>query len=218
MKPYLIIFLFWNFLLSCNSKSEKDEINIISINEFNNKNTPRKDIPLNKLGEYDRTYVGMMTLLDTLKFERLDSGCEDFTIRIINNFDESDKLQIVSLKLREGFWTGKYYKVQNIKDSSSPQNIVDSNDITPKISWPSFIKKLITANILTLPNMETLSGFDKLVADGDLCFFEIASEKRYRFYYYYSPYLMVDWNYKECKNVIEIISVIKNNIDFHSRR
>lgn len=216
IKAYIFLIPFFALFFSCNSDKDESKINFNAVEEFNKNISFSKDIPLNEFGNYSNLYLDVKKHLELLGFDKLDSFNKCFQIRIMMNFDKSKHVQILSLKFIDGYWSGKYYKVNEpVKNRSDLKFSIDSNEVFPKMGWPIFINKLISANILYLPTINNIPGFNMTFADGDLCIFEIASKTKYRFFYYYSPDVIKDLEFNECKKVLEIVKIIDENIDFN---
>lgn len=211
---YLLL-LFTITCFSCNSQKDLDNINIKAIAEFNKNPSFDKDIPSNQFGKPDDLFLRIKEQLVFLGFEKIDSLSKYFQIRITSDFDKSGKTQILSLRFVDNIWTGNYYKVNN--DESDTSNIkftIDSIKVVPKCGWSVFIDNLFSNDILYLPPIEKIPGFNMVIADGDICIFEIASENKYRFYYYYSPAIIKDFQFEQCKKIVKIFDIINKNINF----
>lgn len=165
-------------------------------------------------GQLVNIHESVLNTISHIGLERMDTLFNSFAIRIIHNFDSTGGLQIAFFKYSGSAWSGRYYKAKKSENNSDNSFRIDSCNIEPLCGWTPFINKLFDKGILYLPLMQNIKNFNELVADGSLCYFEIASSKRYRFYYYYSPSIMKDWNYDEAKKVIDLFEIIKNNFDF----
>lgn len=200
----------------CDSKGS---LILDEIKEFN-KDTSKfeKDIPFKDSGVIDQIYIGTKKMQERLGMEKIDSSYDNFQIRITNEFIKSGGLQVLSIRLRDSEWTATYHTYKGNQNDTSYANVKrDSMELFPKWGWCQFLNALISQNILKLPTMEKVSIVKNiLVADGGICFFEIASRNKYRFYYYYEPDLLsiIDTKSTEGNNVIEIFKIIKDNFNF----
>lgn len=214
LKRRAVLIFFIAFIYSCNSNKCNDNTINQAINNFSNKISLSKDIPVDKYGGKDSFYLRLQKQFANFSFERIDTLCEDFTIRITSDFDNSGIMGVLSCKLRSNEWEGMYYKFVGVIPGATVKDIkIDSNLVTPNSGWCNFINTIFSNKILSLPNMNEIPGFDVVMADGGYSFFEIASKYRYRFYYYYSP-LSPDIQFEECKNVNEILKTIEENFSF----
>jgi len=212
VRVFFILFIV--FIYSCNSHECNDKSINQTIIDFNSKNSSSKDVPVNRYGGKDSIYLRLQKQFANFSFEKLDTLCEYFTIRITNDFDKSGVSQVLVCKFRSNKWEGRYYKFVGVMPGASVKEIkIDSNSVTPNSGWCNFINSIFSKKILSLPNMNEIPGFDVVMADGGFSFFEIASKYRYRFYYYYSP-LNPDIRFEECKNVNEILKAIEENFSF----
>lgn len=213
----LMVLLFFS---SCNTTQDKDinKRNISAINEFNKSHAFIKDVPLKAAGSQDKIYLNIKNGLEKLGLEKIDTLYNNFQIRITNDFDNSGKLQLLSLKLEDSSWKGWYYRFAINRDDTTYKDIkADSFDVSPKDGWPNFINELISQDILYLPTMQKIPNFHNDLVHGEYCFFEIASKNRYRFYYYNSPKYDDDIKIIEFKKIKEILKIIETNFAFESK-
>ena len=161
----------------------------------------------------DRIYKRVKESNLKLGLEKIDSVYKDFSIRIQTAFDHTKKgAEIFSIRLKDNEWSGVYYEFTG---PDINHITVDSTLVTPKNGWCNFMNELFSYGILHLPNVNsTTVGQNMAVADGGYSFFEIGSKNKYRFYYYYSPDLMLDERFEEAKKVVSIFRFIDENFSF----
>lgn len=187
-----------------------------AINDFEGKSSHIFDIPTNTKDSPDYIYQRFRDQIKMFRIGDVDTLKSAFCIRIFSDFNMSNTLQAISFQMRNNQWEGLFHFF--------PKNSTDSAvaypspfKVTPKIGWDRFINKLFTHNILYLPTMYKLPGLKLEVADGNMIFFEIGAENKYRCYYYYgAESLAKSCTLKECKLVIDIWNTILENFDFPS--
>jgi hypothetical protein len=210
---------------TCNLQdcTEKDSLISNAIKEYN-KDTGAfaRDIPVKNNGYVDNIYIRTKEMQERLRMEKIDSGYNNFQIRITKDFDKSGDLEVLSIKCTDNQWKAIYYVYNGNENDTAYANVkMNSTELFPKKGWCHFVEALFSQNILNLPTIEKVPILsDVIIADGGNCYFEIASKNKYRFYYYYAPELLsmhVTEEYKESKNVIEIFNIIEENFNFKSR-
>lgn len=216
--------LFLNTIFCCCNQqncSEKNSFISRAINEFNSDTGKlKKDIPVKNNGFVDNIYRYLKRTQEKLDIEKIDSAYNNFQIRITNDFDKTNDLEVLSIKCTDNQWKAIYYVYNGNENDTAYANVkMDSTELFPKKGWCHFVEALISQNILNLPTIEKVPILgDVIIVHGGYCYFEIASKNKYRFYYYYKPELLseLETEYAESNNVIEIFKVIKANFKFPS--
>ena len=122
---------------------------------------------------------------------------------------------LVILKNSGSHWSGQLYTLQYVYDSSG-QTLsaiqTTSKVATPKSGWKKLMDSLYTLNILTLPDMETIPGYN-IGFDGYYVGVEVATASKYRMYTYFEPGSFQDsvW---QARNIVRISGLLHRELDF----
>jgi hypothetical protein len=167
---------------------------------------PRKD-------KYEFMYNMTTAYAHGLKLDSLFNGYKSIEVRIWLGHSMAREKQVVILTNRVGDWKGRV-----LCYAGNCYCIKSDKYINPSHGWGSLLEKLQKLQITTLPNSDDLAGYPRCCgADGIDYIFEIATEKKYRFYHYSNPeeYTAKFW---QAKNVLEFASLLEEEFAFKYTR
>lgn len=100
-------------------------------------------------------------------------------------------------------------------DTTRTEKILSKNVYRkePASGWDNFMKRLFDLQIMSLPDMSRVPGYEELDgADGASYFIEFATKDKYRFYGYWEPAIFTQ--FWEARNMEEILRLIEQELDF----
>ena len=164
-------------------------------------------------GKYDFMYNIMTAYACGLKLDSLFNGYKSIQIRIWLGHSMASKKQVIILSNRSGQWKGRV-----VCYAGNCYCIKSDKYINPSHGWGSLLEKIQQLQITTLPNGDDIAGFLGCCgADGIDYIFEIATEKKYRFYDYSNPEEYTD-KFWQAKNVVEFANMLENEFGFKYTR
>src|SRR5437762_516793 len=126
-------------------------ISIFSWSFIPKQNAPgfKKEIPCYASGKKDIFYTAIRKFEKIANLDTLENGFDSLQIRIWYNYAKTRSgKKIFSIKRQNKNWTGTLYT-----------DFTDSiKNVIPKSGWSSFMKKLFSDDIMTLPNMDEIKG------------------------------------------------------------
>jgi hypothetical protein len=170
--------------ISCDLKKGN---NVLTIQ----KDTLIVDIPKNDRGNYRLMYRECKRDEKLLGLDSLQIGFDSLQIRIWFEPGLYYKKQMIILKNSNNIWVGQLisWSLNYGKEDSPSYNIVNKNieNVSPRSGWDKYIAKLVSLNILTLPDDSEIKGIESGGGDLRMTAIEIAAKNLYRFYTYTEP-------------------------------
>jgi hypothetical protein len=206
MKSTIIVALLLTFLTSCSGQTSNDTTKF------------KKEIPTWENGEPDLFYKLTQQKVKQLKIDTLQSGYDSLQIRIWYDYSLMSLRKLLIIKRTNATWTATAYTLTVDWDASNLTEKVKTQKaetLNPKNGWDSFLNKLFALQIMTLPNMDNISGLEDGWTDGISYNVEVATKKQYRFYGYHLPDKFQD-KYWQAKNMVDILKLVETEFGITS--
>lgn len=205
---YIAIFLTTAIVfLSCkeNQKLHEDLYQLNTPQDTNFK----KEIPANCY-----TYVADKYKEEQLGLEYIESGYENFQLRLWVDYALYKGRELYIIRNKNGKWSAEVYKMMTERSLEIEDSIVSKQikSLVPKSGWDYLLTNLVNLKVTTLPDMENIPGFTGTVDDGVDFNIEIASKYQYRYYNYHSPEYFQD-KYWQAKNMVQIVKLIRTELN-----
>ncbi|MBN8686675.1 MAG: hypothetical protein J0M10_06645 [Chitinophagales bacterium] len=154
-----------------------------------------------------------------LHLDTIQNGFDSIQLRIWILGGLFGNVDLYILKNVKSKWTAQNYKlfldsnIVNGKDQnkytngSEPFQIVKHRLLKPIIPWSIFIDSLSKLQIMTLPDMDEITGMKINSTDAGSIVVEVATRQFYRNYHYSDPVEFAE-RYTEAKNINYIVSLI----------
>lgn len=145
-----------------------------------------------------------------LELDSLESGFKELQIRIWYDHSLFNPRELVVITNRNNSWTATLYEL-DVEWKGDIEKIENSRkkDVTPKSGWTTFVNKLLSLQILSLPDQDKINGYGQGV-DGTTYNFEIATKNQYRFYSYWEP--KSRQKFWQARNVVGILSMVQEEL------
>lgn len=182
----------------------------LTANEQTLVDTVKKEIPLDRKGHPRLDYIIDRQKSKQLALDPIEDGYDSLQIRIWFDYSMARKKHLVVIKRHDGKWSCQLFiTTTKWNDANDSQIVVNKSvlPIEPSMGWAHFIKRLLDLDIMNLPNGPP-GGMD-----GANYNVEIATEKLYRYYSYWSPDSS-EKEFKGSRNMVEIISFLEKVCDF----
>jgi hypothetical protein len=149
----------------------------------------QKSIPIDaKTGKYilmnyQRRFDSTMGLCS------IQNGFSDLQIRLSYEFARNDTFQYIVFTKDGANYSAQFYKVLfklNEKRDSIVSVVKSVIQKEPSSSWKSFIAKLMSLQIMTLPDYSGINNYP-MSMDANFLTIQIATDKIYRIYSYLGP-------------------------------
>lgn len=217
MIKYLISILLslcpFSLMISCETNRNKSTNYDLKNNQ--SRDTVVKDIPMDKNGKPRSYYKNKEVVEKIIGLESLENGFDSIQIRIWHGYAFNDTSQLIVFKKNQGNWFGEFftliYKYNEKGDSilSINKSVVKRE---PKSGWEVLMKKMLSLDILTLPDYKEIPNYLQ-VADGDAVIFEIATQKVYRIYSYQAPNLN-KFEHQQAMKIEKVLKLIEDEFNF----
>jgi hypothetical protein len=171
-------------------------------------------------GEPEYFYKCVRRDTEQMGLDSLEKGYDSLQIRIWLGHDMAVKKNLVVLKYSHAQWCGELwtftyaYKSQTFEEYLATKSV---KIVTPKSGWDMLSKHLLELQIVTLPDDDSLPGYNGCGEDGIPYYFEIATAKEYRFY----KYCNIEDNiakFKEARYVGKIADLLETEFSFQFTR
>jgi hypothetical protein len=168
-------------LIACNSNRQKTAPPCFEL-----------EIPVEKKNaEYDYNYKYVTEQAAEMGLDSLELGYDSLQVRIWLAHSMAVTCHVVILKLRENKWKAQLVTYED-NDDMNPKDPAGNwekiRPVTPRSGWKDFLKYLRESNIINLPHSAEMAECDLHGhTDGIDYIIEIATNKKYRFYYYCNP-------------------------------
>jgi hypothetical protein len=215
------LILFFSFILfSASCDRQNIQINDTSSNgnilaTFNKEIKTYKDG--RSKGDTDYLFKAVKQDASWLDLDLIENGFDSLQIRIWLGHSMAVKRNVVVLKKVNGQWLGQVITYSIRHDDSVNKQVLERKEVkqvNPKSGWTHFIEQLTELQILALPNGQDIKGYNSCGGmDGIDYFFEAASPKQYRFYYYCNPDENVN-QFWQVKNVVNFSTLFEKEFDF----
>jgi len=199
------------FFFSCHDRINQ-ELNI------NNQNadTISKDIPRERNGQMVGYYFDKLRVEKKAGLYPLEKGFDSLQIRIWYGYAHSDTCQIFKMSKTNGRWDGEIMQLiikRDIKKQDSILSVLKSTcSVSPRSGWDKFSTGIMDVGILSLPDMNQISGYLDVTESNTSVIVEIATQKYYRIYSYADPQFKT--SIKEAKHLENILELIRDEFSF----
>jgi hypothetical protein len=203
MRLVNILIYFIVFFAGCS-----DAIHSNSPSEYDDMAKPfKKEIPIYQNGAVDIFYELAKAKEKQLGLDSIENGFDNLQIRVWYDFALVRERKLVVITNKDRNWTATVYNLKVNWDGNTETILSKSvKTVTPKSGWPSFSKKLLDLQIITLPNQDDVKGYGGGL-DGRTYNIEIATKNQYRFYGYWEPQNRQD-NFWQAKNIADILKLL----------
>lgn len=193
-------------IVSCNSELDKTTTNPKAINKqkFN------KIIPTYSSGKQYYPYTLTQELTKKSSLCVIENGYDSIFFRIWYIYNNIPT-QVVDLKKESRTWTGEYHIIEENFDTVnyvSKFTNAKTSKISPKSGWTTFVNKVLSLGITTLPPDFEVPGYDGLPTHAEFVIVEISTATNYKIYSYSMPMLFPE--IKEPKAMEDIMELIEN--------
>jgi hypothetical protein len=215
MRIYYYLYFFGLLTASCNTATT---------NTDNKNNNPAKHSQkFEDLNSYNDKISYLRYKITKLRLDTIQNGYDSFQVRIWILGGLFGNVDLYILKNARTKWTAQNYKlvrdsnIVNGKDQnkytngSEPFQIVKHRILKPIIPWRKLIDSLSKLQLMTLPDMNEISGMKINSTDAGSIVVEVATRQFYR-NYHYSDAIDFAERYTETKNINEIVSLIQTTL------
>ena len=188
-----------------------------------NKNPSRKkqqleynittDIPLNGRGEKVLGYRFLRQMENKLDLYDISKGYDSIQLRIWYSYAFHDIGQVIILTYEGDEWTADLCTYKFAKKINGRFDTLSTfKKGLPKSGWNFFIPRLYELEVLTLPDLDKISG-TMVISDGDVFTVEFGTKSKYRMYQYVDPSDFQD-TWREAKQMERILQIIEWEFNF----
>lgn len=155
------------------------------------------EIPVEKRNdEYDYNYKYVTEQAAEMGLDSLGLGYDSLQVRIWLAHSMAITCHVAVLKLRLNKWKAQLVTYQD-NDEMNPNRVAGNwekiRSVTPRSGWKNFLRAFHKTNIINLPHSNSRPECNNHGhADGMDYKIEIATSKKYRFYFYCNPELYPD--------------------------
>lgn len=208
-KSKFILPLIVLFLVGCQGQtnSKKQPISFVdTARSF------RKEIPTFSDGKIDLFYLLAKDKQTQLGLDIIENGFNNLQIRVWYDYSRVIERKLVIITNKDSAWTATVYNLKVNWDGET-ETIISKQvrQVTPKSGWVNFAEKLMNLKIVTLPTMNSISGYEG-GKDGKMFNVEIASKNQYRFYSYWEPQVYQD-KFWQAKNIAELLDLFRTELN-----
>lgn len=170
-----------------------------------------RDIPRYIGGSYDIFYLLAKDKQKQLGLDSLENGFHDLQIRIWYDHSLVKERKLIIISNKDSIWTATIYEMQVEWDGVS-ETVVSKKvrDASPKAGWPTFSRRILELQILTLPTQDDVEGYSA-GDDGTTYNVEVATKNSYRFYSYWEPHGYKD-RFPEARNMSAILELLDKEL------
>jgi hypothetical protein len=169
----------------------------------------KKEIPANYYN-----YIGDKYKEKQLALEYIESGYENFQIRLWIDYALHKGRELYIIKNKNGTWSAQVYKMMTEQSIENRDSIVSKEikSLDPKSGWDYLLTNLTDLKFTTLPDMANIPTLIDMIDDGVYFNIEIANKYQYRYYSYHSPEQFQDifW---EARNMVQIVNLIRGELN-----
>jgi hypothetical protein len=169
----------------------------------------------------DIFYISTQDKVKQLGLDSLQNGSDSLQIRIWYDYSIVRTRKLFVIKRTNSIWTASLYTMsvtdkteKDLQELNSPEKIKleKTENLQPKIGWDKFINKLLSLQIISLPDMYSISGMKVGMEDGMTYCIEVAMKHKYRFYSYSNPNEIKE-KYWQAKNMSDIINLLNSELE-----
>jgi hypothetical protein len=186
-----------------------------------------RDIPLmlsgrNK-GQVDYNYTHCNSDANALGLDFIKNGYDSLQIRVWLGQGMARISHLVIIKYNASGYFGEIWEYENVaffmpKDgylvSRDSIKVLSVRKIPPKSGWINLFKKVTELDIVNLKHSGDIAGYSRNGADGMSCYFEVATRKFYRFFYFDMPEDQSK-NIREAKDVVTFSNYLEKEFGFN---
>lgn len=172
------------------------------------------EIPRNQNGEPVSDYRITKAFQKQAGLDSLEKGYDSLQIRIWGGHSQLLEFYLLIISKREKKWHGKLITLEYTIDPKSGVYQFKnkrSKTVSPKSGWEVFVKRLFDFQVTSLPDMSEL-GYES-GEDGSSYMVEVATNKSYRFYSYWSPAEYQN-KYPAAKSMYSIAQFVESEFGF----
>lgn len=166
----------------------------------------KREIPTYIGGTFDIFYHSAKDRQKELGLDNLENGFHDLQIRVWYNLALVSERKLVVITNKDTSWTADIYDLQ-VGWEGKTETILSKKirRVSPKSGWPTFSKKLLDLQIMTLPNQDDVEGYSA-GDEGRTYSVEVATKNQYRFYSYWEPqgYENKFWQAKKMTEILRL--------------
>lgn len=171
----------------------------------------KREIPTYIGGNVDIFYQLAKYRQKQLGLDSLENGFHDLQIRVWYDFATAKEQKLIVITNKDTNWTAAIYNWQVGRDGKT-ETILSKKlrAVVPISGWPTFSKKLLHLQIVTLPTQDDVEGYSA-GSEGRTYSVELATKDQYRFYSYWEPQVYQD-KFWQAKNMSEILKLIETEL------
>ena len=214
MKFQIFIFFVLFFSVSCQDPGSSKEIS----------KAVSKDILDSSLNRNDSSerYAFIKFKQQIIGLDSIQSGYDTLQIRVWDIQGLFGHMQLYVIKNNGKKWTADYYSLEldsnyvngnssiKYEQGNEPFSIIEQKRIKPTMPWNRFIDSLVSFEIMTLPDMDSIKGMQVEWTDAGSIIIEVALRNCYRVYHYSDPWRFEE--FKEAQNMMGILSLISTEL------
>ena len=213
MRQFILIITTLFLLTSCTRQKEK------------NSTLKTSEIQWTK-NDSDIFYISTQDKVKQLGLDSLQNGSDSLQIRIWYGYSTDITRKLLVINKTNLFWTASLYTMTvidrigtDLKEMNSPEKIrlEKTENLQPKNGWDRFINKILSLQIISLPDMYSIPGMKVGVEDGVTYSIEVAMRHKYRFYSYSNPDEIKE-EYWQAKNMVDIIDLLETELEVRKEK
>ncbi len=198
------------FLCFCTPTSIKNKS---KLNEtfFSNSDIIVRDLPKDNNGKI---------IIDKIKHKSeemiglnsMENGFDSIKMRFWYWYGYNDTMQVIEIENANKKWSASQYSIKYGYNDRLDSIICYGKTVLhhkPKSGWENFIRKLFSANVLTLPSCESYYAH---ATDASMIDVEIATKHKYKNYLYSNPLHHED--FFGAKSMVEIMDLLEEEFNF----
>ncbi len=205
---YAVIFLALIVVFSACKESQNLHEDLYQLRSPSDSNF-KQEIPANRYN-----YVGDKYKEKQLGLEYIESGYENFQLRLWVENIPHNRAELYVIKSKNGKWSALGYRMMTGSSIENRDSIIskEMKNLEPKSGWDYLLTKLTDLKVITLPNMTDIPGLIDMVDDGVYFNIEIANKYQYRYYSYHSPEQFQNI-FLEARNIVQIVKLIREELN-----
>lgn len=174
----------------------------------------------------DIFYLSTQDKVKQLGLDSLQNGSDSLQIRIWYDYSTDRTRKLFVINKTNSIWTASLYTMTvidrigtDLKELNSPEKIrlEKTENLQPKNGWDRFINKILSLQIISLPDMYSIPGMKVGMEDGVTYSIEVAMRHKYRFYSYSNPD-EIKGKYWQAKNMVDIIDLLETELEVRKEK
>lgn len=177
-------------------------------------------------GQADHNYTRCNSNANALGLDFIKNGYDSLQIRVWLGQGMAIKSHLVIIKFNANGYFSEIWEYENVSFvvpkngslvSRDSIKILSVRKMPPKSGWNKLFKKVTDLDITNLKHSGDIDGYSRNGADGMSCYFEVAAENFYRFFYYDRPEDQ-SRNIKEAMAVVDFTNYLETEFGFKFTR